>query len=89
MFALLLARGLPPWIVIPVGFVLWVLVFGWLLHVGSAKFLGWLDVNLIAAQQRVLIRPAGSELPMQRLEFAPSRMLRSVSHRVHPVYDPV
>ncbi len=89
MFALLLVRGLILWIVIPVGFVLWLLVFGWLLRVGPGQFLGWLDVNLIAALQRVLIRPVGGELPMPIVEFVPFRMLRSVSHRVHLVYDPV
>lgn len=87
VFALLVVRGLLLWIVIPVGFVVW-LLFGWILGAGPGQFLGWVDVNLIAALQRVLVHRINGEWPMPRVAFVPIGMLRSVRHRVH-VFDPV
>jgi hypothetical protein len=60
VFALMVVRGLLLWILIPVGFLLW-LLFGWILGVAPGQFLGWLDLNLIATLQRVLIRPIDGE----------------------------
>jgi hypothetical protein len=88
VLALLVVRGLLLWILIPIGFVLWLLVFGWTARVGLGAFIGWLDLNLVAALQRVLIRPVSGQLPMPRVEFVPVRRVQSVSHRVHLVYDP-
>ncbi|WP_353827318.1 hypothetical protein [Agromyces sp. SYSU T0242] len=88
VLALLTARGFLLWIVVPVGFVAWLLV-GWAFGTGPGQFLGWLDLNLIAALQRVLIRRVDGEWPMPRVSFVPIGMLRSVRHRVHLVYDPV
>jgi len=86
--ALLVVRGLLLWILIPLGFVLWLLVFSWTARVGPGAFLGWLDLNLLAALQRVLLRPVSGQLPMPRVEFVPLRRLQSVSHRVHLALDP-
>ncbi|KRE24908.1 hypothetical protein ASG80_22580 [Agromyces sp. Soil535] len=88
VFALMVVRGLLLWILNPVGFLLW-LLFGWILGVGPGQFLGWLDLNLIATLQRVLIHPINGEWPMPRVAFVSIGMLRSVRHRVHLVYDPV
>ena len=75
------------WILIPLGFVLWLLVFGWTARVGPAALLGWLDVNPLAALQRILRRPLSGQLPMLRVEFVPLRRLQSMSHRVHLALD--
>ncbi|MFC9919811.1 hypothetical protein [Agromyces binzhouensis] len=87
VFALLVVRGLLLWIVIPVGFIAW-LLFGWVLGVGPGQFLGWVDLNLIAALQRVLVHRVNGEWPMPRVAFVPIGKLRSILHRVS-VLDPV
>lgn len=87
MFTLLVVRGLLLWIVIPIGSFAW-LLFGWILGAGAGQFLGWLDLNLIAALQRVLVHRISGEWPMPRVAFVPIGMLRSVRHRV-TVSDPV
>ena len=87
LFALLVVRGLLLWILVPMGFVLWLLVFGWSARVGLGAFLGWLDLNLAAALQRVMLRPINGQLPLPRVEFVPMRLVQSVSHRVHLVRD--
>jgi hypothetical protein len=57
--ALLLVRGLLLWLVVPMGFLVW--VFGWPYwfsrQVELGAFLGWLDLNTIALLQRTLLRP--------------------------------
>ena len=87
VFALLVVRGLLRWIVIPVGFVAW-LLFGWVIGVGPRQFLGWVDLNLIAALQRVLVHRVNGEWPIPRVAFVPIGKLKSVRHRVS-VLDPV
>ncbi|WP_353827322.1 hypothetical protein [Agromyces sp. SYSU T0242] len=88
VLALLTARGLLLWIVVPVGFIAWLLV-GWVFGTGPGQFLGWIDVNLIAALRRVFIHRVDGGWPMPRLAFVPIGMLQSVRHRVHLVYDSV
>ena len=82
--ALLLARGILLWIIIPIGFALWLLVFSWTARLGLGEFLGWLDLNLIAALHRVMVRPFNGS----RFEFVPVRLIPTVRHRIH-VVDPL
>ena len=56
--------------------------FGWILGAGARPFLGWLDLNLIASLQRVLVHRINGECPMPRVAFVPIGMLQSVRHRV-------
>ena len=86
--ALLVVRGLLLWILIPVGFVLWLVIFGWSARVGLGTFLGWLDLNLTVALQRILVLPVRGKDSMRRAEFVPLRLMESVKHRVHIVRDP-
>ena len=86
--ALLVVRGLLLWILIPVGFVLWLVIFGWSAGVGLGTFLGWLNLNLTAALQRMVILPLGRKAPIRRAEFVPIRLMESVKNRVHIVRDP-
>ena len=81
--ALLLARGILLWIIIPIGFTLWLLVFSWTVRLGLGEFLGWLDLNLIAALHRAMVRPFN----WSRVEFVPARLIQTVTHRIH-VVDP-
>lgn len=84
---LLVVRGLLLWILIPLGFALWLLSIGWGARVALGAFLGWLDLNLLAALERTLLRPVGGLQSMPRVEFVPVRRMQSVSHRVHLVLD--
>ena len=81
--ALLLARGILLWIIIPIGFALWLLVFSWTVRLGLGEFLGWLDLNLIAALHRAMVRPFNGS----RVEFVPARLIQTVTHRIR-VVDP-
>lgn len=87
--ALLVVRGLLLWILIPVGFVLWLVIFGWSARVGLGAFLGWLDLNLTVALQRILVLPVRGKDSMRRAEFVPLRLIESMKHRVHIVRDPL
>ncbi|GAA1822512.1 hypothetical protein [Agromyces salentinus] len=86
--ALLVLRGLLLWILIPLGFVLWLVIFGWSARVGLGTFLGWLDLNLTAALQRALGLPVRGKGSKRSAEFVPMRLMQSVKHRIHIVRDP-
>ncbi|MFF2493447.1 hypothetical protein [Agromyces sp. NPDC058064] len=88
MLALLLIRGLLLWILIPVGTVLWLIVFGWTAHVSLGTLLGWLDLNLTVVLHRVMVLPVRGKNTLPRPEFVPMRHIHSVKHRVHIVRDP-
>jgi hypothetical protein len=77
--ALLFARGILLWLVIPLGSAVWVLVISWGRRVTLGEFLGWLDLNLVAALQRSLL-----VLLIQRptVEFQPLRNMAGTVHRV-------
>lgn len=87
VLALLAIRGLLLRIVIPTGFITW-LLFGWMLGAGLGQFLGWVDLNLIAALQRVLFHRINGKWAMPRTALVPIGTLRSVPHGVS-VLDPV
>ena len=53
----LLVRGILLWIIIPIGFALWLLAVSSTVRPGLGEFLGWLDLNLIAALHRAMVRP--------------------------------
>jgi hypothetical protein len=59
------------------------LVFSWTNRVGLGESLGWLDLNLMAALHRAIVRPFGRS----RVEFVPARLIQTVTHRIHLV-DP-
>lgn len=78
---LLTVRGLLLWLIVPLGLVLWPFVATRLRTrgVGLGQFLGWLDLNLIAAIQRSLARGLFEKpVPWIPLAAAPG-----VSHRIH------
>lgn len=78
MLLLLFARGMLLWLVVPLGSVVWLLVISWRGKVTLGAFLGWLDLNLVAALQRSLLL-----LLFQRptIEFQPWRKVRT-DHRM-------
>lgn len=82
--ALLLVHGISLWIIIPIGFTLWLLALSWTARLGLGEFLGWLDLNLIAALHRAMVRPFNGS----RVEFVPARLIQTVIHRIH-VVDPI
>jgi hypothetical protein len=76
----LCVRGALLWLVVPLGFLTWLI--GWpLWHqrgVGLGKLLGWADLNLAAAIQRSILRP----LVRYPLRWTPLVELPSVTHRI-------
>ncbi|MFM9917985.1 hypothetical protein [Lacisediminihabitans sp. H27-G8] len=57
--ALLFVRGILLWIVIPLGFLAWVVFTPWLhgRRITLGQFLGWVDNNVVAARERSVLRP--------------------------------
>ncbi len=83
---LLVIRGVLLWIVVPLG-AFWWLVTWPLMHrhqVRLGQCLGWLDLNLIAAIQRSLMRP----IIRSRQSWVPLAAMPTVSHRI-ALTDPV
>lgn len=72
---LLFVRGVLLWLIVPVGFLIWLLTF-WR-GASCGQVIGWVDWNCIAAIQRTLVRPF---LP-SRLPWIAWRDRRDVSHR--------
>jgi hypothetical protein len=84
--ALLLVRGLLLWLVIPIASLVWIVLCVWLLRkgVGLGKFLGWVDLNLMAFLQRSILRPS---VPSP-VRWIPVRDMPEVKHRIRLV-DPL
>lgn len=80
-FVLLMVRGLLLWILMPVGLTVWLLV-GWIVDVRLGAVFGWLDLNLIAALQRVLVLQRSGDESTAYAKFVPLRSLPSVEHRI-------
>jgi hypothetical protein len=77
---LLLIRGVLLWLVVPLAVLLWVILAGQLRRrgVGLGRFLGWVDLNLIAFLQRTALRPFFAE-PIQWIS---PRGMSTVTHRL-------
>jgi hypothetical protein len=78
--SLLIARGILLWIAIPLGFVGWVILTPWLRAPGITlgQFLGWIDINLIAALERGVLRP----LFRHPQPWTSARDIAKVRHRI-------
>lgn len=78
---LLAARGLLLWLLVPLGLFLWAPLFLLLRRrgVSLAQFLGWLDLNLIAAIQRTLASPFYDT----KRPWTPLGAAAGLSHRIH------
>lgn len=83
-FFLLVVRGVLLWIVVPVSFIAWLLVFSWLCRTGPGPFIGWLDLNLVAALQRSMFRPW---VPVPSVDFVHVSGVGGVRHRVSLLFD--
>jgi hypothetical protein len=85
-FLMLMARTLLLWLLVPLGFLGWVLASPWFLrkHVSLGQFLGWLDLNLVAALQRCPLRSLVAE---PRPEWAPPSKIAQTEHRIHVLLD--
>lgn len=82
---LLLIRGLLLWLVIPIGVLWWLGTWPrWRRRsVGIGQLLGWIDLNLIAAIERTVLRP----LVRQPRGWTPLAALSATVHRIR-VIDP-
>jgi hypothetical protein len=78
--ALLLVRGVLLWIVVPLAFVCWLLLAVVLRRrgVGLGKFLGWVDLNLVAFLGRTILRP----IVRTPLRWVPVSEMAEVEHRL-------
>jgi hypothetical protein len=83
---MLMARGLLLWLLIPLGFLAWVLGSPWFLlkHISLGQFLGWLDFNLFVALQRGPLRPFIAE---PRVEWMPGSKMAQTEHRIRILLD--
>jgi hypothetical protein len=79
--ALLVLHGILLWIVIPLGFLAWVLLRPWQ-HVHRftlGQFLGWVDNNVIAALERSVLRPLFRKSPQPWIRAGD---IERVQHRI-------
>ena len=83
---LLLVRGVLLWLVVPVAAISWLLLWPVMKRrdVSLGSFIGWADLNLMAALERGLFGPFVKE----PLGWTPWREMRDVTHRVR-FGDPV
>jgi hypothetical protein len=79
--SLLVTRGILLWIVVPLGFLAWVVLTPWLRarRVPLGQFLGWIDNNLIAGLERSVLRPLFRHPPQPWIR---ARDIEQVRHRV-------
>jgi hypothetical protein len=84
--AVLVVRGILLWLVVPVAAVVWPVAVLFLRRRGITfgRFLGWVDLNLIACLQRTILRP----LVRTPLAWVPARDMAEVTHRLRGI-DPV
>jgi len=77
---LLLVRGVLLWLVIPATFVWWLAAWPVLRRRGVrlVQLIGWVDLNLIAAIERSILRP----LVASPLPWTPAKALPYISHRI-------
>lgn len=77
---LLAIRGVLLWLLIPLGTIYWLMVWPILRRrqVHLLQLLGWIDVNLVAAIERTILRPLISE----PLPWTPASALPRVTHRI-------
>jgi hypothetical protein len=77
---LLVLRGVLLWIVVPIGILAWLFLAVILRRRGVTigQFLGWLDLNLVAAIEGTVLRP----WVRSPLSWTPRDQLPSVTHRV-------
>jgi len=83
---LMVIRGIALWLLVPIGFFVWILVSPWLVPraVGLSKFVGWIDLNFAAFLQRVILRPFFATLS---LPWVPFRDACNLRHRVSFRFD--
>ncbi|MDQ1546681.1 MAG: hypothetical protein QOH69_1585 [Actinomycetota bacterium] len=83
---LLVVRGILLWVLIPLGFVGWIVTLPWTYRqqVSLGGFLGWLDNNLVIAIARSLLRPW---FPEPTLTWTSAKDIAEVTHRIG-VLDP-
>jgi hypothetical protein len=83
--ALLLVRGVLLWAVVPAAFCVWMIVSlrPGRRRVGVGRFVGWVDLNLIAFLERGVLRP----LFPTRAEWVGWSGMATVTHRVR-LLDP-
>ena len=83
--AVLLVRGVLLWVVVPVAALAWPIVALRLRRRGVTfgRYLGWVDLNLIACLQRTILRP----LVREPADWVPAREMPQVTHRLRAV-DP-
>lgn len=78
--ALLSLRGVLLWLLVPVVAMCWLALAFPLRRkrVTFGRFLGWADLNLVAALEHSILRP----LFRQPIQWTPARAMPDVTHRV-------
>lgn len=83
---LVLIRALLLWVLIPFGFIFYLLTLPWVLRRSSSlgQFLGWLDLNMCIAIERGPLRPF---VPKPLPAWISSREMKGVTHRIQLPID--
>ncbi|WP_051973731.1 hypothetical protein [Cryobacterium sp. MLB-32] len=76
---LLFTRGFLLWLVIPYGFVAWLVYYWWAKSASLGQCLGWFDINLIALLQLVVLK---NFIPTPSVYWVPSKQMSTVNHRI-------
>ncbi|GAA2237756.1 hypothetical protein N1031_11725 [Herbiconiux moechotypicola] len=81
---LAVVHGVLLWVVLPLAFVSWFVVVPFIVRRSRSlpQYLGWVDVNVIAALQRI-IPAAGTK----RIAFVSLRDISTVAHRAELPWD--
>jgi hypothetical protein len=77
---LLSIRGVLLWAIVPLATCAWLLLSLWLLRkeVGLGRFLGWVDLNLVAFLERSILRP----FVRTSAPWVPVNAMPGVEHRI-------
>lgn len=83
-FLLLVIRGLLLWLLVPTGFLIWMVTLQWALRnrVSLGSFLGWLDNNLVYGLQR---GPLRLFFRKPTVRWIPAKCRSEVTHRIRGV----
>jgi hypothetical protein len=84
-FSMLVIRGILLWIVVPLAIVIWLPLWPLLRahKVTIGRFLGWVDLNLVALIEHTVLRLLLSD----PLPWTSARALPNVTHRIG-IFDP-
>lgn len=77
--AIVLARAIALWVIVPVGALTWLAVIVWFRGITLGAFLGWLDLNAVCVLERAMLFP---QFGVPVSGWTAWRDIRTVKHRI-------